>query len=378
MDKSLVSISKCEDYSEDNLYNSISYALNLLGGIDFVKNKTVLLKPNFLAPKPVETAVTTNTNFIIAIAKIIINNGGRVIIGDSPGIGTANIVSKIIGLDDFINNNNNNNNVRLTSFKDTIEKGNNKCKIIKSFSIASIYDEVDYIFNLPKLKTHGMTKYTGAVKNMFGIIPGLAKPKYHFKYPNKKTFSQMLVDLNLTIKPKLVMNIMDAIIGMEGNGPGSGNPRKIGLVLASADSVALDSVACKIINLNPNDIYTNVLGQESNLGNMDNVDFIGVNYKDYIIKDFKHIKSNKELSNVIPLPKFVKKSLTEFFSEKPFINYNKCILCEECIKICPSEPKSLEIKNKKVLINRKTCIRCFCCQEICPVGAIDIKRFKLQ
>ncbi len=365
----LVSIKKCEDYIFEDVYNTINEGIKELEDLKYLNGKKVLIKPNFLAPKSVEKAVTTHPIIIKAVARIINENGGKVYIGDSPGIGSVKLVSKIIGLDKLIEEE----NCELVDFSEKIDIKNPKGVLVKNFTIAKIVTEVDYIFNLPKLKTHGMTKYTGAVKNMFGIVPGTLKPQFHYRFPDIENFAQMLVDLNILVKP--VFHIMDAIVSMEGNGPGNGTPRKSGLILISKDPIALDTTACRLINLNPEKIFTNTIGEKSGLGTSKNIQIIGEKLEDLIMKDYKHVEKNVDLTKLLPLPKPLKKILKTILVPKPHFLHKKCIMCKECINVCPSSPKSLKIKENKIVINHKTCIRCFCCQEMCPPGAIVLRRF---
>lgn len=366
-----VFIEKCESYNEEELELSMKKIFESLGDLSFLKNKKILLKPNLLSPKKPEKAVTTNPEFLRAVVKNLKKYTDRIYVGDSSGIGSPDLLYNVTGIKKIIEDE----NLILADFKNKIKIENPQGKLVKSFEVAKAFADADYIISLPKLKTHAMTYYTGAVKNLFGMIPGGLKPTYHMRFPELGLFTQMLVDLNTAIKP--LMSIMDAVIGMEGNGPGNGSPRKIGLIMASYDPVALDSTACRIIGIKPEKIYTNINGVKSGLGVMDSEKIKlpeWFSFDKYSIKDFK--KASVKL-NMIALP--VPKPLTDFvkktFGRKPQFDHKKCIMCQECVKICPSQPKSLKAENGKIKIDRNTCIKCFCCQEMCPVGAIKPSRF---
>lgn len=232
--------------------------------------------------------------------------------------------------------------------------------------------EADHVINICKLKTHAMATFTGGVKNLFGVIPGVKKAEYHFKMPEVVDFTEALVDICSFISPDIT--IMDGIIGMEGEGPTAGVPRKIGVLLASPSPYAIDVVACNLINLDPNKVPTIQRCIERNIIEKDFSDIciLGEKLEDKIIKDFK-IPSNKSISflrGIIPkkLEKFVNKKL----AGRPVINYKKCVKCSECSRVCP--PKVISMKNNGPNIDLEHCIRCFCCHELCPKKAVDLKR----
>ena len=366
---SKVAILKCEDYSFDNLYESIKKGVELTGGFSFTKGKKVLLKPNLLAPVKAEDAVTTHPLFVKAVIRLLKEAGATVFVGDSPGIGTQENIYKLTGIKDVVEEE----GAEIANFKEKIEVKFHEGKMLKSITLAKAYEDVDYIFTLPKLKTHGMTYYTGAIKNLFGMIPGLLKPKLHYRYPNLENFSDMLIDINLLLKP--VYAIMDGVVAMEGNGPRNGDPVNLGLILVSKDLVAIDTVACKIIGINPFEIVPIVKGNERSLGNMSDIEVLGEDIKELNIKPFKQIKKELDIGRILPLPKFIDKMVKELLLPKPKLIEKKCVHCRECINVCPVDGKAVDMINGRIEFDREKCIRCFCCQEMCPVGAIEAKRF---
>ncbi len=187
----------------------------------------------------------------------------------------------------------------------------------------------------------------------------------------------MIVDLNVALKPQF--GIIDGVMGMEGNGPRNGNPVFIGVVMASTDLTALDATACRIIGINPENIAIIKNAGIRNIGKIEKneIEVLGNSIEDISVKNFKQVTREKDILTLLPfkLPKFMNKILTALMVPKPYFIHNKCILCNECVKVCPVEPKALKNENKKIEIDRKLCIRCFCCQEMCPVGAIEPKRF---
>jgi len=215
------------------------------------------------------------------------------------------------------------------------------------------------------------------MKNLFGLIPGLGKGSYHFRFPDRTHFAQMLVDLNLSLPP--VYSLMDAVIAMEGPGPGSGYPRKVGLVLASSNVLALDYCASTIMGYNPLEIPVLPYALKSGRWgtSFEEIKVKGEDLKSSIIKDFKRISVAGDtgfIREILPqrLYKFIQQALVPI----PVFSKKTCIACGECVAICPA--KALKLTGEKgsryVEADYHLCIRCYCCHEICPAKAITIKR----
>jgi ferredoxin len=199
-------------------------------------------------------------------------------------------------------------------------------------------------------------------------VPGLLKSDYHSKAPHPDDLARMLVDLLAVIKPGLA--IMDGIVGMEGNGPSRGRPRNIGVLLAGADSVALDAVASAILGYQPQEIATTRIAAEEGLGKMNLADIriMGVPLAEVIQKQVR-LPSNALLRKI-------PRGLLRFLADKllwsrPIVNKDICTQCGMCSRSCPVQA----IKMEKLMpeINDETCINCLCCHELCPSGAIDIQ-----
>ncbi len=226
------------------------------------------------------------------------------------------------------------------------------------------------------MKTHQLMYFTGAVKNLFGLVPGLAKSPYHVTYPNRHNFGEMILDLLEAVKPAFA--IMDGIIGMEGPGPGNGYPRPGKLVIASKNTVALDMIASSIIGYDPLHIPVNKLALKRDLGlnSFSDISLEGLSLEEAKIENFKLIK-DKPFQNVIfDLFHFrMFEKLQQKMKPKPYFIEEKCIKCGECIKICASDANWFEQgpNGKFVAVDYNTCIRCYCCHEICPVDAIEIR-----
>lgn len=351
---------------------AIQTGLDLLGGVSIfvMPGERILMKPNVLFGSNPEKCVTTHPAVFRAVGQTLKDAGANVYYGDSPAFGKcetnmrkANL--KQIGdelgftLADFDSG-------RHVSHKDAL--------LIKKFIIANGVLDSDGLVSLPKLKTHPLVRFTGAVKNQFGCVPGIRKGQYHSKLPDPYDFATMLVDLNTLVKPRLY--IMDGIMAMEGNGPRSGKPKKLNVLLLSSDPIALDATACRIIDLDPEFVPTSKPGEEASLGtyHIDYIEIVGESIESFLDRSFEVIRTPPSKSASGLFRTFLKNRITE----KPVINKTKCTSCGTCVKMCPVEPKAVywqngdEAKPPKYGYNR--CIRCYCCQENCPEGAISAEK----
>jgi uncharacterized protein (DUF362 family)/Pyruvate/2-oxoacid:ferredoxin oxidoreductase delta subunit len=371
-----VSIVKCENY--DEVQRAVDDAISLLGGMEkFVKSgDRVVIKPNYVMKKNPEEAATTHPAFLHAVIVSVERAGGIVTIAESPGGPYNSQVLKslytVCGAYDAIKGTNAKLNFD-TSFTDTSYPQGHT---IKNMPLINPVLDADVVISLPKLKTHAMTSYTGAVKNLFGVIPGTHKAELHFRLDDRKAFCSMLVDLYECIKPDL--SIMDGVWGMEGNGPTSGQNRHIGLVMASANGHALDMAACKIIDYTPEEVDTVYEAVKRGLcaSSADGLDILGESINELVIKDFLKPESHFNLLKLVSLPAALNAKVIHLLSSRPEMHHDKCIGCGECMRCCP--PKAITMNDtkygKRPFIDTEKCIRCFCCQELCPKKAVGIKR----
>lgn len=367
-----VSIVKCDKYSD--VQAAVENAVELLGGIEsFIKKgDKVVIKPNLVSKKKPDEAVTTNPDFLHAVIVMAEKAGGIVTIAESPG-GPYNAAAlkgiySVCGVDKAVEGTNAVLNFDTSFTEVHFPEG----KTVKTIPIINPILDADVIISLPKLKTHAMTSYTGAVKNLFGTIPGTYKAELHFRLNERKAFCSMLVDLHECIKPTL--SIMDAVWGMEGNGPTAGENRHIGLVMASANAHALDMAAIHLIDYTPDEVDTVREAVERGLTvkNADELDILGEELEPLVIRDFVKPESHFNLLKLISLPASLNAWLTNALASKPKMNYSECISCGECARCCP--PKAIDMTSGKPVIDEKKCIKCFCCQELCPKGAVKIHR----
>ncbi len=371
MNKSKVALVACDSYDDARVYSAVTRGLDLVGGVsNFIKHgEKILLKPNVLFGSDPAKCVTTHPSVFKAAGRLLQEAGAQVSCGDSAGFGSCESNMRRAGLKKAADEL----SIPLADFDEGQEVIHKAALLNKRFIIANGVLASDGIVSLPKLKTHGLMRFTGAIKNQFGCIPGINKGQFHIKMPDPYDFAAMLVDLNTFIRPRLY--IMDGIMAMQGNGPRSGSPRKMNVLLFSSDPVALDAVACRIIGLNPEFVPTSKRGEEAGLGTYHyaNIEIVGDGVEQFIAGDFEVVRRRPVSSSGGRVMAFLKNQTCA----KPIINQTKCTRCGTCAKVCPVEPKAIDWDpDDKVNFPRHhydRCIRCFCCQELCPEGAITIK-----
>ncbi|MBE0417670.1 MAG: DUF362 domain-containing protein, partial [Coriobacteriia bacterium] len=259
---STVALVRCETYDEDVVHAAVGRGLELLGGADrFVTpGERVLLKPNLLVASAPGSSVTTHPSVFAAVARHLADAGANLSYGDSPAVGRPEGVARRAGLADVAAHL----DIPFADFTNSRDFSARDGQVVKRWSIAEGVFAADRVVSLPKMKTHALTRMTGAVKNQFGCIPGARKGEFHARMPDIRRFAQMLVDLCAAVAPRLY--VMDGIVAMEGNGPRGGDSRPVGVLLLSDDPVALDATACRLMGLDPTLVETVTLGQESGLG----------------------------------------------------------------------------------------------------------------
>lgn len=363
--KSSVSIVKCENYDEARVLSALRQAIDLIGGIQtFVKKgNRVLLKPNLLFGKSPEKAVTTHPSIVRGMIQIVREAGGVPSIGDSPSVGGLTWTAERTGIKAVADEM----KCPLVEFDRPVLPPKGGGNTFKQLEVDQAVLEVDVVINLPKFKTHGLTLLTLGVKNLFGCIPGPKKPLWHLKAgKDQKTFAKILVDIYDVVRPALTL--LDGIVGMEGNGPNSGRPIPIGLILASGDSLSLDQVVCDLLGISRESLLTNRVAIEQGMGR-DPIDVFGEKVEDLKIPSFQF----PTLSQIDwGLPGFLSKALKNALTSKPVIDEEVCKSCDRCTEICP--PKALARKGEDFVFDYGQCIRCLCCLEVCPEGAISIKQ----
>jgi uncharacterized protein (DUF362 family)/Pyruvate/2-oxoacid:ferredoxin oxidoreductase delta subunit len=369
-----VSIVRCEDYDFENVKKAVFEALDAIAAIklNITKGSRVLVKTNLLMRKSPEDAVTTHPAVVEAIVRYLQDMGCKVVIGDSPGgpftQGSLKAVYKATGMVEVAERT----GCELNYDTSVLEISNPDAKRLRTMQIIKIAREVDFVVSAAKLKTHGMMTYTGAVKNLFGVIPGLIKADYHLRLNSVDNFADHLVDICEAVKP--VFSIIDGVDGMEGDGPSAGEKRHVGLIMASNSPYALDGVASKIIGIEPSLVPTIKAASLRNIfdGDLKKVEIKGVQLQELNIEPFKLPKSINVNFIGGRVPKVFEKVVLNNLRPKPVFNYDLCVSCGDCKRSCP--PGIIDMSSGKPVPDLSKCIRCFCCHELCPKKAVDIKK----
>lgn len=361
-----VTIENIDSYDYLRLRERVVSLLRPLGGIEsFVKRgERVLIKPNMLAGKRPELAVTTHPSLVRVVAELAREVGCEVSIGDSPGIGRFLSVAEQTGIKSAAEQS----GAMLVPFDDTIEVQGGGT--FRSVAVSRVYWESDKVINLPKLKTHEMMTMTCAVKNLFGVVVGAEKPGWHLKAgKSREMFARLLMEIYLLKKP--VLNIVDAIVAMEGDGPASGDPLHLGVLLASDNAVAVDVVAARLAGIPADLLYVEREAVRMGVAGScwEDVELVGAKAADFERRPFRLPKG---ADVQFGLPGFLKEGLRSQLMAHPYANSNQCMLCGACRDVCP--PSAITIKNNALSIDYGRCIHCWCCRELCPYDAMDVRK----
>jgi uncharacterized protein (DUF362 family)/Pyruvate/2-oxoacid:ferredoxin oxidoreductase delta subunit len=374
-----VAIVKCPDYQQPAVDRAVRESIDLLGGISqFVQpGQKVLLKANLLSATPPERGIVTHPAVVEAMVKLVQEAGGLPLIADSPG---SSVPYTEAGL---------RRTYQASGLLEVAERTGAALNwdtsyeeipypegfLLKRLEVIKPALEADVIISMPKLKTHVLTTFTGATKNLFGVVPGIAKAVFHARMRNLTHFALMLLDITSLVKPALVL--MDAIVGMEGDGPSSGHLRDVGAVLASRDSVALDAVATSIIGFDPLKVPTLREAAARGLwtGKVEDIETLGASVDEVLVPDFQPPSTSPREDVTIFNPFFTRHFgplITEHFTLKPVPQRGRCIACGDCVAGCPQ--RVITIVDSLAVIDYGGCIRCYCCHELCTERAIDLER----
>ncbi|MBE0428698.1 MAG: DUF362 domain-containing protein [Thermoleophilia bacterium] len=367
----IVSISRCPGYQERRVSEAVSDAVTLAGGMERIisSGDRVLLKANMLAPADPGDAVTTHPAVIKAVAELVMEAGGIPFVADSPGYIFAGGKCRAIracgvkALGDELG-------IATMQFE-SLENPFVLTRVPGGRMLEEVYAarlalEADVIINLPKLKTHASTWYTGAIKNMFGAVATKTRKEAH-RLGAHEGFSQSLVDVYAVFEPRVRLTVMDAVTGMEGEGPRHGRRKQLGLILASPDPVALDSAASRVIGFDPLQILTTRYAADRGFGaaRADAIEVLGPPVEEVAV-EFERPSGRRA-----NLPSVMTKIADRLLVVRPRLDRNGCDCCRICVRSCPVDAISM---NDYPVIDRDRCIECFCCNEMCPTGAMEIKK----
>lgn len=296
-----ISLEKCSSYAQNEVDKSVNKLIDNLGGISkFIKKgQKVLLKPNVVKGITPEACATTHPAVVEAVIKILKEQNCEVLVGENPFADDTIQAMEICGIYDVCKKH----NVEIAVFDKKVNLKNNNGLVVKEFPLTHYFEEVDAIINIPKLKTHSQLYFTGAVKNLYSMMPGPRRGFYHLKYSNMEYFANMLLDLYSLLRKKVVLNIVDGIHGMEGNGPCGGNAKFAGILGASGDAVALDFVMCGLIGLDVENLPTihYAIKRRDFAFNPKNIKIVGEKINSIKIEPFVEAEHN----TLNMMPKFV-------------------------------------------------------------------------
>ena len=369
-----VSIVRASNYDVDEIRDAVRRGIELIGGLEGIikPGDRVFVKINHLPPaSPPERGIVTHPTFVEGVLELLKETGADITVGDDIESGPGDRFS-ISGFRQMCQRA----GVRLVNLRESgfvATEGNGR--LLDPVYVSRIALEADVIVNLPKLKTHSLTIFTGGIKNMYGTIPASLRRKYHSTFVQPEDFSLMLTDVFAAARPQLT--IMDGIVAMEGEGPANGNLRQTNIILASQDAVALDAVATSIIGLNPGDIDTIRYCDERGLGvgNLEAIEVTGESIRSVIVPDFQPpAASTRSLMTKMskPLPSQVLRFVMRQTVVRPRVVTSRCTACTECVRICPTGAATMA--DKTATVNKAKCIQCMCCQEVCRDNAIALRQ----
>ncbi len=364
---------------DDDVEKAVFDALNAIEAKSLMKKQgmKILLKPNLLSAKPPERAVTTHPLVVRAVIRWLKQfNPSKIYVGDSSGGSALNstaIALKTSGIQAVCDEEN--------VIAIPLEKTERKIYpvpnplILDEIASTKLLDEVDLIVNLPKIKTHSQCTLTCSIKNMFGTIILTKKAEKHARFPSISQFCSALVDIYSVSKPQLT--VIDGFLAMEGNGPGAGDVvDDLKIILAGYDGIALDTLVCKIIGLDPSKVLYIEKGTKKGIGssNLEEFNIIGQSIES-VFRPFK-------IPRLMPVSLRLPRAVAEYIGDKIFkstikIDKEKCKLCGTCWKNCPVDaltpPNELKIGNYIPIWDKEKCISCYCCAELCPYEAVEFK-----
>ena len=370
-----LAIVPCADYEASTCREALEAVISKVGGLDWVRpGMRIGIKANLVGPMKPESAAATHPALLKALCVMLTEIGAVPVVGDSPGgLYTPIYVNRVYQATGMRAA-----GLPLNDDYSTIPVEFPEAVAAKSFTVTAWLRDCDAVINFCKLKSHGMMGLSAAAKNLFGTIPGTMKPEYHFRYSDPMEFGNMLVDLDEYWKPQL--NLVDAVVAMEGNGPTAGTPRKLGCLLAGENPHKLDLICAAIIGIDPFTVPTLQAAVKRGLtpDSAEDLDVEG-DWRSFLVPDFKIIteRNGLQFENAFKgkAGELFSRFLNRTIAARPGVEKSQCVGCRKCEKICPA--KAITMKKNRPVIDRHKCIRCFCCQEFCPKGAMKVKRVPL-
>ena len=327
-----------------------------------LKGEKVLIKPNVLRASTARASIVTNPAVLRAVVEKVEKMGpASLVVGDNPGLfsyGANEESFTKTGLMEAAKG-------HYQNIGNDAQEVDFNAKFMPAVSVSRAVLDADILISLPKFKTHGLTVLTGAIKNSYGILPGAQKAMLHKAAGGPERFHEVIVDVFRLRVPDLF--IVDAVVGMEGNGPASTDLRNIGLILASDNAVAVDAVIATMMGCDPGRLRFLQKAKEAGLGNyeLNTIEVIGELKR---LPDFKlpPLGGEAVLRNEAMQSMIHNRTLL-----RPQADTEKCTGCGTCIDHCPVS--ALSMIDNIPQVDAETCIACFCCQEMCPERAITLR-----
>ncbi len=343
------------DYSRERI-DSVIEEIFIGCKIDFTKVKTAAVKPNLLMARDSNKFTTTHPYIVGGVVRALLKRGITDIkVFDCPAGPHSKAliknVYKTTGMVEEVGD-------FLYYPEDTVTVQSDGCVFEVSEAIKS-----DILINLPKLKTHTLTGLSAAVKNIFGVVPGLRKSRLHYEAGSLENFSRHIVNLCKAVSPAL--SIVDGITAMEGDGPSAGSAKELGLILASTDPYTLDSAICDLIGMGSEQALTVAASREL----LEEYSVLGEGER-FVKTQFTLPRTAHDNASKLRAIGFIASIKSFIIKKKPYIK-DGCINCKQCAGICPANAITF---TDKASINYRKCIRCYCCHEICPVSEIGVKK----
>lgn len=373
-----MALARCGGYQPDEVNRAVRRAIRAAGGLDGLvrPGDRVLLKVNLLSPRPPAQAVTTHPAVVAAVARLLVESGARVWVGDSAGgavsgrsltaqaFDVSGIADAALGAGARVINHDQAGVVEVANRGPTQD-------LMPVFPLARPVTEADVIINLPKLKTHSLTVLTGAVKNTLGCVPGLGKMECHRLAPRPGDLARLLVDLYRAVAP--AFTVMDAVVAMEGNGPAAGRPRPVGVVIAGRDAVAVDALAAAVVGIPPVSALTTGAAAIMGVGQarLDRIENAGDRLADLRVSGFRLPAGAFLRSLAARLPRSLARRGVDLLRARPRIHGEKCTACGLCRASCPLE--AIVSEGGRPRIDPARCVGCLCCHELCPEDAVELR-----
>lgn len=349
----------CANY--ENAYSALAEIWERLNADSLVRGKRVLLKVNLTKGAPPERAVVTHPQFTRAVVRLVRDAGGEPVIGDASCVyGLMRQTLALTGYRELVDD--------LDVEFHPLDSGRVRRVVIDGLRVKETYvsehvDSADVIISLPKLKTHDLMVFTGAVKNMFGIVPGAIKPYLHYRHAQHESFIDALLDIFAYRRPDIAL--MDGIVGMEGQGPTLGDPRHLGVVGGSTDAVALDRVMAQLAMLPPVPMLARAWERGLGSADLSQIRIDGPPIESMQVR----IKPARITAHKIGfLGKF--KYLVRAYSVKPDFRHVRMDELDRLQDACPVGAIKI---NGGVTVSR-ACVRCMTCVESSSSVSIKVPR----